>query len=57
MEGLHNKQGEMNIPALELTKCRGETFLAFDTLSWDFNEVPVEKNSTGNGFITKFLGQ
>lgn len=56
MEGHHNKQGEMNIPALEVTKCRGETFFkAFDTLSWDFNEVPVEKNS--NGFITKFLGQ
>lgn len=30
-------------------------FLAFDTLSWDFDEVPVEKNS--KGFITKFLGQ
>lgn len=51
----HNKLGEMYILALEVTKYRGETFCQLLTPSWDFNEVPVEKNK--NGFITKFLGQ
>lgn len=46
MEGHHNKQGELNIPDLEVTiNVVEKLFLAFDTLSWDFNEVPVEKNS------------
>lgn len=28
-------------------KSRGKTLLVFDTLSWDFDKVPVEKNEIG----------